>query len=164
MPNLTERRSSHKPFTMGGLLMVKNRMTRWRTRRQGGKIAEEIKVKYENTYRMEPNNNLKFDVKRVEKAADASLQFHLSQTRTYNRDKCASTSSLIADDIKKRVKAMNFPRYKIIVHVTIGQCFDQDMTVASRGLMDLNQDSCAKADFKQGDVYALALIYGLYNE
>ena len=66
--------------------------------------------------------------------------------------------------INKKVKELNFERYKIVTTVTIGQIADQGVRVASRCLMDQETDQFASGSFTNSTLFAVATVYGFYYE
>ena len=70
----------------------------------------------------------------------------------------------LSDVIKSRVKEMNFPRYKIICNVVIGQRQHQAIRFASRCLWNSNLVSCASASYENSTLFAIATVYGLYYD
>lgn len=57
---------------------------------------------------------------------------------------------------------MEFPRYKIVATVTIGEYNGQGVKMASRFLWNTNTDDFATASFVNKSIYAVAAVYGLY--
>ena len=66
--------------------------------------------------------------------------------------------------ITNRVKALDFPRYKIVTTVTVGQIADQGVRVASRCLMDQETDSYATGSYKNSSLFGVATVYAFYYE
>ncbi len=60
--------------------------------------------------------------------------------------------------------ALNFPRYKIVVQVVLGQNKHQGVKVASRCLWDTENDSFASATFTNETLWATVMVFGLYTE
>jgi hypothetical protein len=71
----------------------------------------------------------------------------------------------IADKIKEQCKtAMNVPRYKIMVQVTIGQMKDQGVKITSRCLWDTAMDNYATISFKNQHIWASAIVFAMYTD
>ncbi|CAH1775094.1 unnamed protein product [Owenia fusiformis] len=120
-------------------------------------------VKVQNTYQMEPTTNNKFNPSRVEKVALSILDTYLD-CEDYNGKKMSHLSQTLSEMIKNRVKEMNFPRYKIVCVVTIGQNCGQDFRSASRCLWDRDNDTFATVTFKNSSLFAIANVYATYFE
>ena len=120
-------------------------------------------AKLENTYRLAPDDDGKFNVGRVEKALNSILDSFLS-AEDYQPDKCAKMAQNLTDVIKERVKDMGFPRYKIVCNVCIGQLANQGVQGASRCLWNKDLDTYASATFTNSSLFAIATVYGLYFE
>lgn len=71
----------------------------------------------------------------------------------------------IADKIKEQCKtAMNVPRYKIMVQVTIGQMKDQGIKITSRCLWDTTTDNYATVSFQNQHIWASAIVFAMYTD
>lgn len=119
-----------------------------------------IPVKLENTYKLDPD--AKFE---SHKARDIMIQT-LDEWLTgveYNANVRNLTTAL-TDEIKKRVKALGFKRYKYVVTVTIYQDAHQSMQMVSRCLWNKETDNFAEAVFRNSDMLAVATLYALYYE
>lgn len=67
---------------------------------------------------------------------------------TYEHEKCQGIVVEITDVIKDKVKALNIPRYKIIVQATIGEMKNQGIRITSRCLWDVDTDNYSSATYK----------------
>jgi tctex1 domain-containing protein 2 len=68
----------------------------------------------------------------------------------------------IADDIKHELKGKNWPRYKYVVHVVIGEQKGEGIKVACRCFWDSNTDAFAKETYESKSIFAVASVYGVY--
>lgn len=59
---------------------------------------------------------------------------------------------------------LNFPRYKIIVQVVLGENRHQGVRVASRCLWDAASDNYASFTFKSDTLWCTAMVFGVYTE
>lgn len=114
-----------------------------------------------NTYKMHPD--VTFKVKVVEDSINQVLKEQLHDDK-YDAHASSQMSKTLATIISKRVRALNFDRYKIVTLVTVGQLADQGIRVASRCLMDKNTDKFASGSFKNNSLFAVATVYGFYYE
>ena len=80
-------------------------------------------------------------------------------------DQLEELSKDIADKIKEKCKStMDLPRYKIIVQVTIGQMRDQGVRITSRSLWDTTTDNYATVSYQNQNIWASAIVFGLYTD
>jgi len=79
---------------------------------------------------------------------------------------CSSAHSVaISDKVREAVTAKcNLPRYKIIVQVTVGQCNDQGIRVASRCLWNTETDNYASTSFVNKTLFCNVIIFALYTD
>lgn len=119
------------------------------------------KVRYENTYRMEPDK--RFHIGEVKEIMDETLSSSLKDVK-YDAVKCRALSKSLSHTICERVKLLGFRRFKIVSSVTIGQIKGQDVRVASRFLWDEKHDNWVDAVFKSSELFAVAVVYGIYQE
>lgn len=120
-----------------------------------------LTIHREPTYRMEPE--FKFNVPKVENIASRVLEDRLSDV-DYSPRLCSNISRLISDEIKDRVKALKFDRYKIIVIVFVGENKEHGIQISSRSAWDDKVDTFATSKYQNSAIYATATVYGIYNE
>lgn len=118
-------------------------------------------VKYENTYKLEPDSEIQ--VHKVRDVMKECLKEWLSNVDGYSPQVRNLTVGL-TDEIKKRVKNLGYTRYKYVVTVTICQDAKQCMQMVSRCLWNKETDTFAEAVYKTADIYAIATLYALYYE
>lgn len=116
------------------------------------------------TYRTEPQENKKFVPHIVKKIMDSTLEEALDGMDSYEAAKCRALSVSVCEDIKQKVKWLNYDRYKLVCVVYFGSVNGQEMRVASRCLWNESWDSFASSSVRKGDVYAVALMYGVYAD
>ncbi|XP_048731054.1 dynein light chain Tctex-type protein 2B-like [Ostrea edulis] len=119
------------------------------------------KVFYENTYQLDPPAKFRPDKVKpiIEKVLEANLE-----GRKYDPLECANLSKKLSDEIKQRVKQLNFKRYKLVCTVTIGQKHDQSVQMGSQYLWDADRDNFAAASFHNRHIFADGSVYALYYE
>ncbi len=120
-------------------------------------------VKYENTYKMNPDEDRKFNVKRVSDTIRILLDLVLSEY-VYDSKTCGKVTCDVSNQIKQAVKDMHFARYKFVCSVVIGERKDQGLQVASRCLCDSKSDNHASATYKNNSIFAVATVHGFYYE
>lgn len=131
----------------------------WEPHDEGGKRVK--KIAYENTYKMEPPK--KFRPDQVKPIIEKVLATNL-EGKKYDPIECSILSKALADDIKARVKELQFERYKVLSLVTIGQRSDQGVSVGSRFLWDHDRDSFAASSWYNKHLYAVGTVYAVYYE
>lgn len=116
------------------------------------------------TYRMAPQADRKFRPQIVKKIMDEAFEESLDGLNGYDSVKCRALTTQVCEDIKQRVKWLNFERCKLICLVHIGSISGQGMRVASQCLWDHTVDNFASTTYSKGDIFAVALLFGVYKE
>lgn len=116
------------------------------------------------TYRMAPQADRKFRPQIVKKIMDEAFEESLDGLDNYDSVKCRALTTQVCEDIKQRVKWLNFERCKLICLVHIGSLSGQGMRVASQCLWDHTVDNFASTTYSKGDIFAVALLFGVYKE
>ena len=122
-----------------------------------------LPVKMENTYRMHPDSDYKFNASRVEKALHGILESFLDN-EVYEARKCARLTQSLTDVIKARVKEMGFPRYKFVCNVVVGQNMNQGFRSSARSIWNTDTDNFATATYTNPSMFAVASVYATYFE
>ncbi len=120
-------------------------------------------VKLQNTYRVEPKEDERFNSSRVEKALHSILESFLADEK-YDPKKSSTLAQSLTNHVKDRVKEMHFPRYKLVCSVMVGQGVTPSMQFASRSCWNPSTDAYACAAYQNGSLMAVATVYGLYFE
>lgn len=114
-----------------------------------------------NSYRIEPVN--RFSTKEVKDVIEEALSEYL-EGHSYNCDFCKETSKRLSEVIKQRVKYLGFTRYKIVCVVHMGQVKNQGMRIGSRCLWNTQFDNVAEGTFRNGELFAVATVFGAFYE
>ncbi|KAK3742349.1 hypothetical protein QZH41_007858 [Actinostola sp. cb2023] len=114
-----------------------------------------------NTYRTEPVN--RFSTKEVKDVIEEAFKEYLDGY-SYDYDFCKDTSKRLSEVIKQRVKYLGFTRYKIICVVYMGQVKNQGMRIGSRCLWNTQCDNVAEGTYRNGELFAVATVFGAYYE
>lgn len=129
----------------------------------GGGLKEVV---YENTYITGPEGyepNAKFQNFKVYRVLEQILKERM-EGQKYDPVKGAQTAKQLAEDLREKVKALGYDRYKLVVQVTLGQTKGQAMRITSRCLWDTNSDDYASAFYQNDTLYCVCQVYGLYYE
>ena len=118
-------------------------------------------IKYENTYRMEPDDEMKFKVKPVEDIIKNVLKTHLCEV-DYKQIYLTDLPSELAALIKERVKDLKMARYKVVCHVVLGEAGSNTVRTASRCIWNCSTDNYASATYENKTLYAQGTVYGIY--
>mmetsp|Transcript_111152 Transcript_111152/g.309003 ORF Transcript_111152/g.309003 Transcript_111152/m.309003 type:complete len:134 (+) Transcript_111152:174-575(+) len=119
---------------------------------------------FEPTYHMRPvSEDVRFRPSQVRKACEEVLASVLDG-KVWKGEEETIWSVEIAEEIKRRVKAMDIPRYKVVVQVTIGEMKQQGVRVASRCLWDTDSDNYASFSYKNESLWCVAMVFGCYTE
>ena len=119
---------------------------------------------YENTYITEPEGygeGAKFQRHKVQEVLRQVIRERIDKQQ-YDPLKGAQITKQMADDLRERVKALGYSRYKLVVQVTLGQKSGQAMRIVSRCLWDTSTDSFASETYENETVYCVCQVYGLY--
>ena len=81
----------------------------------------------------------------------------------WDEDECKDLSLNISDEIREKVKAQEYSRYKIIVQCTIGENKQQGVLITSRCLWEPTTDNYAAASFKNDQVWANVMVFCCYT-
>ena len=128
----------------------------------------------EPTFRTRPRDDERFNSEKAKSIASAALESELASIDANNQqveewadfsDGFESLSKAIADTVKAKCREeLHCPRYKILVHVVIGQRKDQGVSITSRCLWDTETDNYASASFRNEAIWASCVVFGLYTE
>ena len=80
----------------------------------------------------------------------------------YDPATCSRLSHDLCTMIKDKTKTMEFERYKLVVQVILGQDTEDSVQVASRCLWDQDSDNFAAATFRNSNLYAVGIVYGMH--
>lgn len=120
-------------------------------------------VRYENSYRTEPEKGKLFAPGKVEDMLKETLERRL-KTVKYTAEGSRLLTTELTADIKSKAKAMDFPRYKIVCNVFITENKRQGLEIASRSVWNSETDNFASYTYKNPTLIAVANVYGVYFE
>jgi hypothetical protein len=120
-------------------------------------------IRYENTYRMEPDDDHKVDLARLRRVTTGVIESVISGYK-YDPKQGKQFSLGLAERVRSQIKQLPFHRYKLIVQVTIGQKKGQDLRVASRCMWDVKWDRHLTITKETQDAYVTVTIFLVYTE
>ena len=113
----------------------------------------------QNTFQLDPV--YVFNASKVEAILKSELKY--LEDVNYEPETARNMAVELANTIKSKVKPL-FPRYKIVVQVTIGGKGSQGVKVASKCFWDKERDNYASYTVTSSNLFAVATVYGLYYE
>jgi tctex1 domain-containing protein 2 len=124
-------------------------------------------VVHENTYIMTPEGHggegARFQRHRVQALLRAVLRERIHGT-AYDPVKATQTAKHLAEDLREKVKALGYERYKLVIQVTLGQKKGQAQRIVSRCLWDAANDGGASEFYENDTLYCVCQVFGLYYE
>ncbi|XP_073498741.1 dynein light chain Tctex-type 4 isoform X1 [Phyllobates terribilis] len=120
-------------------------------------------IQYENTYKMGPDLDCRFNPCSTQKALETILRNYLVDTK-YNPITSGQLAQNLSDLIRSKQKEFTPARYKVVCSVFLGQICHQGVKVSSRSLWDPQNDNFASASYSNATLFAVAMVHGLYYE
>ena len=117
--------------------------------------------RYENSYRLEPKKRFRPDEVKI--IIENTLCDALEE-KTYSEGEAKKQALILSERLKDKVKSLNYPRFKLVCSVQIGQKNEQDVHIGSRCLWNKHIDSFACGVFTNTTIYAVACVYAVYFE
>jgi hypothetical protein len=87
----------------------------------------------------------------------------LARLKTQNYTGDVTLAKQTADEIRDRLKDLNLPKYKLFVHVVIGESRGQGVQISNRCFWDDETDAFVSESVRNDTLYAVATAYGLYH-
>ncbi|CAH1779715.1 unnamed protein product, partial [Owenia fusiformis] len=162
-PILVNRRLSRRGSMMGSQIMsllAHRRMSRMWTQ-QSDDGPSKLPKHVEPTYKLEPDDQKRFAVAKVEAAIESIFNVYLDD-KEYDPTTCKDLAVDLANMIKNRIKDFDFKRFRLVSHVIIGQCQDQGIEATSRCVWNTNTDRFASVKYKNATLFAVATVFGVY--
>ncbi|XP_062604913.1 dynein light chain Tctex-type 5-like, partial [Saccostrea cucullata] len=159
----TRRRSTFKGVanSINSLLSIR-RMSKYRLSISNPEDGKP-KVRYENTYKMKPDEDKKVSTNKIEIMVKSILN-HFLEKETYSASSCSKLACDLSILIKNKVKELGLPRYKIICNVIISQKDSQSMQTASRCLWDTTTDTFSQVTYSNTSLCAVVTVHCVYFE
>ena len=83
---------------------------------------------------------------------------------SYDPKICRDLTLQISDEVRSQVKLLGFDRYKIVCVTHIGPKMGQSIRVRSMCCWDDKNDNFAECSFINNSLFAVALVFGVYQE
>ena len=121
-----------------------------------------ISLVYQNSYQL-PDEQCHFRSGEVRRITEDVLNNFLSG-REYKAAEASRLSCQLSTLVKGKMKDLNMPRYKFVCQVILGQKDGQSCEMATKCLWDEARDNYACASYENQNLYAVALVHGVYFE
>ena len=123
----------------------------------------------ENTYKLSPDENKRFYAYKIysnlmDLVAEKTALSEKNSPDGYNQKACSYLTRDLADNLKRETRMLCSPRYKVVVHIVVGEKNGQDVRIASRCLWNTEFDNCVTLSHSGKHVWVSAVIYVLYTE
>ncbi len=118
---------------------------------------------WEPSYRTRPSDASKFIPRPVEAIIREVMERHL-RSAIFDDAACKVRALELCSEIKERVKALNLPRYKVVLQSVLGEVKGQGAYIASRCLWDTETDNYAAFSMKNASLFCVIMVFGLYLE
>ncbi|CAF1262293.1 unnamed protein product [Rotaria sordida] len=126
-------------------------------------VHERRFIRYENTYRMEPDDEHKVDLVRIRHVTTSVIETVIAGYK-YDANQAQQFAVALADLIRNQMKQLPFPRYKIVTQVCIGEKKGQDLRITSRCIWSRKQDCHITITKETPDVYVTVTIFFINTE
>ena len=120
-------------------------------------------LRYENTYRMEPNGNSKLDLARARCLIKNVLELSIAGYN-YDADHAKQFSIILAERIRHQLKQLSLLCYKIVTQVSIGQKKGQGLFMTSQCLWDTRWDNYITITKETASAYVTVTVFFIYTE
>jgi hypothetical protein len=118
---------------------------------------------WEPSYRTRPTESSRFVPRAVELLIREVMERQL-RSAVFDDATCKVMALELCSEIKERVKALNLPRYKVVLQSVLGEVKGQGAYIASRCLWDTDTDNYAAFSMKNASLFCVIMVFGLYLE
>ena len=118
---------------------------------------------WEPSYRVRPSEGSRFVPRPVELIIREVMEARL-RSAVFDDGACKLLALELCSEIKERVKALQLPRYKVVLQSVLGEVKGQGAYIASRCLWDVDTDNYAAFSMKNASLFAVIMVFGLYLE
>ena len=128
-------------------------------------VAERRKAEAaDNSFvlRPAPGQGARFPAQAVREAIGAVLAERFAASAAKEWKYTTEGTKAAADAIKARLKALGLPRYKFVVQLFVGENRGQGFKLATRALWDPVCDDMASESVVNDNLFAVAVVYGVY--
>ncbi|KAK8381630.1 hypothetical protein O3P69_018615 [Scylla paramamosain] len=113
------------------------------------------------TYQIRPDLKDKFRPSQVKEVIHSILEEKLTGF-VYEKEAADEMAMGIAKVLRDRMREMNFPRYKYVVSVVIGELRGEGVKVGARCLWDADTDNYSSSMFLAETFFCTATVFATY--
>lgn len=117
-------------------------------------------VRYAPTYRLEPKNPLVRE--RLEKIVKAEMEKNYHHEYSFHPKTSLRMAAHVSEDIKNRIKGLNFDRYRYIVVTTVGEYLMQGLYQMANFLWDADKDGYVSYTVETPKFFAVCSVFYIY--
>ncbi|MEE6495623.1 hypothetical protein FKM82_002099 [Ascaphus truei] len=169
-PKTTEAKSSAPTISLRGLLAAQ-RITRELKNRAAFRSKPRFRAQHSRPITIindqvpvcSANPPQRFPYGSVKDLIGEFLGEKLSDV-SYEPSTCADLTKDLCEDIKRMVKSVTPPRYKLICSITIGSKDRDDIVVTSQCLWDSHSDNVTSYSYQNHTLFCVVLVYAVYCE
>ncbi|KAM4722918.1 uncharacterized protein WCC33_009103 [Rhinophrynus dorsalis] len=166
----TETKQSIPSISLKGLLAaqritreLKNRAALRRKSRVRTQHSKPITIINEQVPVSSANPKHKFPYAQVKELIGEFLVTKL-RNESYDPATCANLTKDLCEDIKRMVRKVTPPRYKLICNMAIGSKHREDVMVTSQCLWDSYSDNVISCTYENHTLFCVVLVYAVYFE
>ncbi|XP_034481715.1 tctex1 domain-containing protein 2-like [Drosophila innubila] len=129
-----------------------------------GALAVQAKpaARYAPTYRLEPKNPLRKE--RLELIVKDEMDKNYHDEYAFHPKYSLHMAAQVSEDIKTRIKALNFDRYRYIVLITVGEYLMQGLYSLANFLWDAEKDGYVNYTIETPKFFAVCSVFYLYYD
>lgn len=120
-------------------------------------VEEEV----QHSYSLRPKLQHKFRSADVKELIHEVITSKLSD-KQYNTETCTDLAKTICAEIKEKLKALNYERYKFVVQCVIGEQKGAGVNMCGRCFWDFDTDNFAESIYTNDTLFCVAAAYGVY--
>lgn len=127
-----------------------------------GALTVQVKpaARYAPNYRLEPKNPLRKE--RLELIVKDEMNKNYNDEYTFHPKYSLHMAAQVSEDIKTRIKALNFDRYRYIVLITVGEYLMQGLYSLANFLWDAEKDGYVNYTIETPKFFAVCSVFYIY--
>lgn len=147
--------------SLSGMLATKKFFKRLSKKQRAASTVSVPVKQYEPTYRMEPKEhyNEKTVYSIVKELIDEKLEGMI-----YSKKYSGNLTKIISNQIKEKVKALHYDRYRIICNVMLGENRGATVLATSRCAWDPKTDDFTSYSFQSKHLFCNVSVFAVYKE
>ncbi|XP_048760125.1 dynein light chain Tctex-type protein 2B-like [Ostrea edulis] len=147
--------------SLSGMLATKKFFKRLSKKQRAASTVSVPAKQYEPTYRMEPkvhyNEKTVYDI--VKELIDEKLEGMI-----YSKKYSGNLTKIISNQIKEKVKALHYDRYRIVCNVMLGENRGATVLATSRCAWDPKTDNFTSYSFQSKHLFCNVSVFAVYKE